>query len=664
MCGIAGWVSTVPGHFADADRTLTRMRDRLTHRGPDDAGNFLDRPHDIAAQGGAALGFRRLSIIDLSGGHQPMTNEDGTLWIVFNGEIYNHLELREQLLAAGHVFANHSDTEVLLHGWEEWQEALLPRLNGMFDLAIWDQKHRELLLARDRHGKKPLFCGVLDGGRTLIFGSELSAVAAHPAVQPEVDVHGLASLFTFDYVVSPRSLLRNVHTLEPGQFWRWRVPTHGAPTLQVDTYVGPTQPDERLAQLTQSEALRELDVRLRAAVERRLMADVPLGIFLSGGIDSSLVAAYAARLRSPGDLDTFSIGFADKRFDESSHARTVANYLGTRHHERILTPETALAALPDLLSRMDQPLADPSILPTWFLAHFAREHVTVALGGDGGDEWFLGYPTFFAHDVGRLCDIIGLSKASHVLQAVAARLPTSHGYMSLDFQIKRFVSGLGQKDGMRHVTWIGGVPTQNLPQLLSVDALRTLDRPRDAATPGHHDPQLTQQVRDVWQAWRRAGRDDMDALAGLYARFYLGDGVLQKVDRASMLNSLEVRAPLLDPAVVALAHALPTRMKLRGRQTKVILRQLAERQLPAEIVRRPKRGFAVPIGQWLRGPLKGFLTDALAPARVAELPYLNAPGVQQLVQEHLDGRADHRKPLWALLCLTSWTDRLAGAHRD
>ncbi len=664
MCGIAGWVSTVPARFVDADRTLTRMRDRLTHRGPDDAGNFLDLPDNLASQGGAALGFRRLSIIDLSGGHQPMTNEDGTVWIVFNGEIYNHLELRAELLAAGHVFANRSDTEVLLHGWEQWQDALLPRLNGMFDLAIWDQNRRELLLARDRHGKKPLFVGVLDGGRTLIFGSELSAVAAHPAVQPEIDLHGLASLFTFDYVASPRSLLRHVHTLEPGQFWRWRVPERGEPELRVESYVRPTQPDERLAHLSEAELLRELDERLHHAVDRRLMADVPLGIFLSGGIDSSLIAAYAARLRKPGDLDTFSIGFADKRFDESSHARTVAHFLGTRHHEQILTPETALDALPQLLSRMDQPLADPSILPTWFLAHFARERVTVALGGDGGDEWFLGYPTFFAHDVGRLCDRLGISRLHGALQAVAQRLPTSHGYMSLDFQIKRFVSGLAHDDGMRHVTWIGGVPTQALPRLLARDALTALRQPRESAMAGHCDPELEAQVHDVWRQWRHVGRDDMDALAGLYARFYLGDGVLQKVDRASMLNSLEVRAPLLDPAVVELARALPTRMKLRGRQTKRILRMLAEKQLPAAIVDRPKRGFAVPIGQWLRGPLRGFLTDALAPSRLERLPALNAVGVQSLVREHLDGVADHRKPLWALLCLTSWHDRLRESQRD
>ena len=658
MCGIAGWVSTVPARFSDAEPTLTRMRDRLTHRGPNDAGNFIDNQKDIERFGGAALGFRRLSIIDLAGGHQPMHNEDQTVWIVFNGEIYNHLELRQELLAAGHVFANHSDTEVLIHGWEEWQDQLLPKLNGMFDLAIWDQNRRELLLARDRFGKKPLFVGVLDGGKTLIFGSELSAVLAHPGVQPEIDVHGLASLFALDYIASPRSLVQHVHTLEPGQFWRWQVHEHRQPTLRIDFYAGVTRPNPQLASLNLPGALAELDQRLLRAVDRRLMADVPLGIFLSGGIDSSLVAAYAAKLRPASDLDTFSMGFDDPRYDESAHARTVAQYLGTRHHQKILTADAALAELPRLLTRMDQPLADASILPTWFLAQFAAQNVTVALGGDGGDEWFLGYPTFFAHTVAKLCDQLGVSKAHAQLHKLAALLPTGHGYMSLDFQIKRFVSGLGKDPGMRHLTWIGGVPLEDLGRLLSPDALRKLDQPRPGALPGTTQPQLQTQIQTTWQTWRQAGRDDLDGLAGLYARFYLGDGVLQKVDRASMLNSLEVRAPLLDPQVVELARALPSALKLRGRQTKRILRILAERQLPADIVRRPKRGFAVPIGPWLRGPLRPWLTDTLAPKRLENLPFLNSPGVQSLVQEHLMGRADHRKPLWALLCLVTWHDRV------
>lgn len=662
MCGIAGWVSVLPERCQDATQRLTRMRDTLTHRGPDDAGNYLDLPDNLRDLGGAALGFRRLSIVDLAGGHQPMANEDGTVWIVFNGEIYNHLELRRELEAAGHVFANHSDTEVLIHGWEQWQEHLLPRLNGMFDLAIWDQNRRELLLARDRYGKKPLFVGVVDGARTLVFGSELSAVLAHPAVSPDVDPHGLAALFAFDYIPSPRSIVQHVHTLEPGHFWRWRATGDGQASLQVHPYVAVTAPDPQLAQLSERDAMAELDRRLLAATDRRLMADVPLGIFLSGGIDSSLVAAYAAKLRRPADLDTFAIGFDDPRFDESAHAAAVAKHLGTRHHLQILQPQMALDQVVPLLSQMDQPLADPSVLPTYFLCRFARERVTVALGGDGGDEWFLGYPTFFAHRVARLSDRLGVSRAHALLQSMARRLPTGHGYMALDFQIKRFVSGLGLSPGMRHITWIGGVPTAHLGRLLSPDALAALDRPRAGAVPGSHEPGIEAQVDEVWRQWSASARDEHDALAGLYARFYLGDGVLQKVDRASMLNSLEVRAPLLDPAVVALARALPTGFKLRGTTTKIILRNLAVAQLPASIIQRPKRGFAVPMGQWLRGPLRAWMTDELAPSRLRDLPYLNAAGVQTLVDEHLRGVADHKKPLWALLTLTAWHQRQAGAR--
>ena len=663
MCGIAGWVSTLPVRSEDATARLTRMRDTLTHRGPDDAGNFLDLPDNLHDRGGAALGFRRLSIVDLAGGHQPMSNEDGTVWIVFNGEIYNHLELRRELEAAGHVFANHADTEVLVHGWEEWQERLFPRLNGMFDLAIWDQRQRELVLARDRFGKKPLFVGVIDDARTLVFGSELSAVLAHPAVAPDVDPHGLASLFAFDYVPSPRSIVQHVHTLEPGQLWRWRATGDGRARLTTTSYVTVTAPDPHLARLSEAGALAELDQRLLAATERRLMADVPLGIFLSGGIDSSLVAAYAAKLRNPRDLDTFAMGFDDPRFDESAHAGAVAQHLGTRHHVQILQPQLALDQVIPLLAQMDQPLADPSILPTWFLARFARQQVTVALGGDGGDEWFLGYPTFFAHFAARLSDRLGVSRAHRQLQSLAARLPTGHGYMALDFQIKRFVSGLGDSPGMRHITWIGGMPTSQLGRVLAPETLAALDRPRPGAIPGTQQPGLVAQVDAVWDAWARVARDDHDALAGLYARFYLGDGVLQKVDRASMLNSLEVRAPLLDPAVVELARALPTHHKLRGKTTKRILRNLAIAQLPASIVNRPKRGFAVPMGPWLRGPLRAWMTDELATSRLRDLPYLNAPGVQRLVDEHLRGVADHKKPLWALLTLTAWHRRQSEARR-
>jgi asparagine synthase (glutamine-hydrolysing) len=655
MCGIAGWVSTRAGQFGpEAPAVLAAMQQAIAHRGPDDSGQHFDPPGPLP--GGAALGFRRLSIVDLGGGHQPMCNEDGQVWVVFNGEIYNHRALRRELEAAGHVFASdHCDTEVLVHGWEQWGTGLLPKLSGMFDFAVWDGHKRRLLLARDRHGKKPLFVGVLDRGQTLVFGTELAAVVAHPAVPRRLDPLGLQALVLMDYVPSPRSMLQDVAAVEPGTWWLWQARDDGTASLEVAHWhtLPPIDPD--LANLSEAEALTELDQRLHGAVERRLMADVPLGVFLSGGIDSSLVAAYAARLRP--DLQTFSIGFEDKSFDESSHARAVARHLGTRHHERTFDPQACLTALPDLLARMDQPLADASILPTWFLCGFARPDVTVALGGDGGDEWWLGYPTFYAHRLARLMDVPGLQRVQPWLQRALGHLPVSQGNLSLDFQLKRFVAGLGYAGGMRHVAWIGGLEPRQLERVLHPDLLKTLANPLDDLLPR---VDIARQIDAVWQQGMLGARDDADALAWLYARFYLADGVLQKVDRASMLHGLEVRAPLLDDSVVELARSLPTSLKLRGRTTKVLLRKLAARQLPAAIVQRPKKGFGVPMAAWLRGPLRAWMLDVLAPAQAGRLPWLNGPGVAAMVQEHLDGRADHRKTLWALLCFCTWQARVLG----
>lgn len=657
MCGIAGWVSTVPERLhGDAIPLAERMAQQLRHRGPDDSGIFLDVPDNSDQLGGCVLAFRRLSIVDLGGGHQPMGNEDGQVQVVFNGEIYNHLELRKELEAAGHRFASHADTEVLVHGWEQWGTALLPRLNGMFDLAIWDGHKRSLLLARDRFGKKPLFVAAADGGKTLVFATELQAVRAHPAVDGAVDPRGLWSLLTLDYIASPRSILKQVHTLEPGSFWLWQAPQgHGQAVLTQGQWYAPAPVDAQLAALPEKEALAELDRRLLRATERRLMADVPLGIFLSGGIDSSLVAWYAAQLRPAGDLDTFAIGFEDKSFDESSHARTVARHLGTRHHERVLSAEQALALVPWVLERLDQPLADPSIIPTAFLCQFARERVTVALGGDGGDEWFLGYPTFGAHKLAALWDRLGLGLLQPLAAKTVGMLPVSSGNWSLEQQAKRFVAGLAEPVAQRHFAWIGGMPAAQAGQLLHPDLQQALLQ--EDLSPGPRRPEPAEVLAETWRQWRLFGRDDLDALAPLYARFYLADGVLQKVDRASMLHSLEARAPLLDPEVVALARALPSRSKLRGGTTKWALRQLAQNKLPAEITARPKKGFGVPLSEWLRGPLKGWMTDTLSEKALAETGLINALGAQKLIADHLARRADHRKPLWALLGLMTWLQR-------
>lgn len=660
MCGIAGLVSVVPDRMGPkALAVVAQMRDRMQHRGPDDTGLWQDPQPvaDIAQQGSCTLGFRRLSIVDLAGGHQPMANEDGTVHIVFNGEIYNHLELRANLQAMGHKFATQADTEVLVHGWEQWGTGILQRCNGMFDLALWDGNTRQLLLARDRFGKKPLFVAPIDGGQTLVFGSELSAVRAHPGVSNAVDPRGLLSLLMLDYVVSPRSMLADVHTLQPGSFWLWSA-NHGQPTLVQGQWHAVTDPQPDPTRMGVLQALDELQARLVRAVDRRLMADVPLGIFLSGGIDSSLVAWAAAQLRKPGEIDTFAIGFDDKSFDEADHALAVARHLGTRHHVRTLTATQSLALVPELLAKLDQPLADPSIVPTYFLCQFARESVTVALGGDGGDEWLLGYPSFAGHRVARALDTLGANKLAGPLQAVVAKIPVSHKNWSMDYQAKRFAAGLGLTTAERHFAWIGGLPAARAHQLLHPDLQQALLAPDTSGGPARPDP--VAQLQASWQDWRQHSRDDFDALAGLYARYYLADGVLQKVDRASMLCSLEARAPLLDPEFVAWARALPTSCKLRGWTTKWALRQLAADKLPASIIARPKKGFGVPLGPWLRGPLRPWLRDLLAPDRIQRQAMFAPDVVARMLAEHDAGTVDHRKALWALATFQTWHDR-AGA---
>jgi asparagine synthase (glutamine-hydrolysing) len=656
MCGIVGLASIRPERLDDTvSARVAKMRDLLHHRGPDDQGLWQDPVPvaEVPARGGCVLGFARLSILDLTTGYQPMGNEDGTVQVVFNGEIYNHQELRADLEAHGHTFRTRADTEVIVHGWEQWGDGVLARCNGMFDLALWDGNRRQLLLARDRFGKKPLFVGVVDGGDTLIFGSELSAVRAHPAVPDALDPHGLLSLLAMDYIASPRSILRDVHALEPGSFWLWSV-RDGKATLQSGLWHEATAPEPALVPDDPALALRELERLLVAAVERRLMADVPLGVFLSGGIDSSLVAWAATQVRAAGDIDTFAIGFDDKHFDESGHARAVATHLGTHHHERTLAAAASLDLVPKVLAHLDQPLADASVLPTWLLCGFARERVTVALGGDGGDEWFLGYPSFFGHRVGQFARGIGLGALQGPLRWTVDRIPASHGDWSLDYQAKRFVRGLPLAPAARHFAWIGGLPVADAMALLHPDFRRTLT---DSAHAGPARPLLVDQWQATWQRWRPLGRDDFDALAPLYARYYLADGVMQKLDRASMAHSLEARAPLLDPGVVRFARALPTAQKLHGRTTKWALRQLAHDKLPPAIVARKKKGFGVPVGAWLRGPLRDWLRALLDPALVRQAGMFDAAVVARILAEHDAGTVDHRKVLWALCSFEAWRQR-------
>ena len=641
MCGIAGIVAP-PGQRVSS-RILAAMTRTLSRRGPDDEGYYID------GRGGCGLGHRRLSIIDLEGGHQPLGTADGRVQAIVNGEIYNFQDLRAELKAKGHVFATNSDCEVVVHGYVEWGEAVVERIDGMFALAVWDVTRRRLLLARDRMGKKPLYYAFVGpGSGTLLFGSELKALVAHPLMARTVDPTALASYLTFECLPEDQAIYSAASKLEPGHalvfdreraqtriFEYWRMRFGGAPHIPDTT---------RWTEAQMASALRE---RIVAATRARLISDVPLGVFLSGGIDSSTVAAAMAQVVPGRDIKTFSITFDDKSFDEGPHARRVAKHLGTDHHEESLSPQVMLDILPDVADLMCEPLGDASVIPTYLLSRFTRQTVTVALGGDGGDELFLGYPTFQADKVARRLDRWLPSKVQGALgqglRNAAGLLGVSHENFSLDFKIKRFAQGLGYAPDLRHQAWMGSFLPEELRDIFAADfGERALACSPYATVSGFRDVEF---------------RDHLDAQAYQYARLYLAGCVLVKVDRASMAHGLEVRAPLLDTKVVELACALPGRVKLRGMTTKYILKKAVRPWLPAEIIDRPKKGFGIPVGAWLRGPLREMAHDLLMSERLHSHRFFNPKTMQRLLDEHHRGVADHRKPLWTLLAFALWAER-------
>jgi asparagine synthase (glutamine-hydrolysing) len=441
MCGITGIADL--GGSVDPE-VLRRMANTLRHRGPDDESYHIPAPR----AGGTAigLGFRRLAIIDLSGGRQPMANEDGSLWIVCNGEIYNHAALRLELEARGHKFRTHSDIESLLHLYEEYGPECVSKVNGMFALAIWDAKNQTVFLARDRLGKKPLYYRATP--TQLIFGSEVKAVLMHPDCPRELDARNLSKYLACEFVPSPHCIFKGIHKLPAGHWLAWqngRTRLHRYWDLKFSTGADP-RPENEIAE--------ELGARLKEAVRLRLISDVPLGVFLSGGLDSSSVVAMMAELMPPEQIKTFAIGFAEKSFDESAHARRIAGFFGTDHHEQVLQSKTLLDILPDVAAFLDEPLADASIIPTYLLSKFTRQHVTVALGGDGGDELFAGYPTFQAH---RLAGFYRVPRAIHerLLRPLAELLPVSGENFSFDFKVKRFLRGIGPRAEIRDQIWMG-----------------------------------------------------------------------------------------------------------------------------------------------------------------------------------------------------------------
>lgn len=633
MCGIAGIIET----SRPVDReALRRMTNALRLRGPDD-----EEYHVAGGQGGGAsvgLGFRRLAIIDLGGGRQPMCNEDGSLWIVCNGELYNYQELRPELEAKGHKFRTHCDIETLLHLYEELGEDCVTRVNGMFAAAIWDAKAQTLFLARDRLGKKPLYYRATP--TQMLFGSEVKALLQHPACPRELDRRSLSKYLAYEYVPSPHCIFQGINKLPAGHSLTW---TRGE--TRIRRYWDLQFP-EHPAVRPEAEIAEELRARLKEAVRLRLISDVPLGVFLSGGIDSSSVVAMMAELRPASQIKTFAIGFEERSFDESRHARRVAEFFGTEHHEEILQSRVLQEMLPEVAAFLDEPFADASVIPTYLLSRFTRRHVTVALGGDGGDELFAGYPTFPAHRFARL---YRMPQALHagLVRPLANLLPVSRQNFSLDFKIKRFLRGATASPAIRDQIWLGSFTPAEQDGLL-VGMAGEIDRYED----------VTQVEKDC------SASDPVARLIYQYCKLYLAGGILVKVDRATMACSLEARAPFLDYTFVEFANSIPSNLKLKGLQTKHILKQAMRDKLPPDIVKRGKKGFGIPIAEWFRSDLKDLVQDVLSERRIKDQGIFNPRAVRRLLTDHLQGARDNRKELWTLFMFQLWFDKYLGNARE
>src|SRR5881227_4082013 len=597
------------------------MSDLLVHRGPDSAGEHVD--------GGIALAARRLSIIDLEHGDQPIANEDGSCVVVQNGEIYNYPELRRELERSGHELRTRCDTEALVHLYEEHGPGFAERLRGMFAVAIWDAGRRRLVLARDRYGIKPLY--YRHAGGELRFASELRALP-----RGEIDPDALEAFLAFNSIPAPYSIFRDVRKLPAGDVLVWE---DGEVSLERYARPGPAAEDE-LRDGDEAELVEELRARLRDSVRAHLLSDVPVGVLLSGGVDSAALAALAAQ-ETPEPVHTFTIGFAERSFDERADARLVAERYGTEHHELLIRPEPELL-LRALAEAFDEPFADSSALPTYLVSQLAAEHVKVALSGEGGDELFGGYYTYVA-------DLTAdrLAPLARAVRPLVEAMPASTRKASLDYKAKRFVRAAHLPPLERHHGW---------KEIFSPEVRAELTG-RSAG----FDPVDVYRERYA----ETAGAPQLARLQDVDFGVYLVDDLLVKTDRASMAHSLEARVPFLDPLVTTLAFALPTRLKVRGLAKKVLLRKAAAPLLPTEVVHGRKRGFSIPAAAWLRGELEPFARETLGPETIRRQGFLQPDAVTRVLDDHVAGRADLSRQLWGLLAFTLWYEHhVEGIRRD
>jgi asparagine synthase (glutamine-hydrolysing) len=622
MCGIAGIISLSGG---DLERQVEPLISAVAHRGPDDAGTWTD--------GVCALGHRRLAIIDLSpAGHQPLSTEHRKSWITFNGEIYNFEDLRRRLEGLGHHFRTRTDTEVIVAAYEQWGTDCVSQLRGMFAFAIWDTQRRRLLLARDRVGKKPLF--YYQSEDRFVFASELQAVLADAAVPRETDFPSIDAYLTFGYVPAPRTAFKGIAKLAPAH-WMTLDVTDNHLDAHVERYWSLAH-QPKLA-INEADAGAELREKMAESVRLRMISDVPLGAFLSGGIDSSIVVGLMAAI-SDKPVKTFSIGFEDQAFNELEHARRIAQLWSTDHHEFVVKPN-ALDVLPRLVRHYGEPYADSSAIPTFYVAQMTREHVTVALNGDGGDESFAGYERYFANRLAQRVQAV--PGAAWTGKTLGRLLPDSIDPKNEWRRARRFLRVASQPMAERYGHWVGFFDESAKERLYRPEFMSQLNGNRMS----NWLSSLFDQVD---------GLDPIDAAMSVDIESYLPFDLLVKVDITSMANSLEARSPFLDHEVMEFAARLPVNMKLKGRESKYLLKRVFSDLLPKENVSRRKMGFGVPIGKWFRGPLRDLLCDSLLSSSATSRGYFKSEELSSLVTDHLNLKADHSFQLWNLLMLELW----------
>jgi len=633
VCGIVG-IADSSGKQID-EPVLRKMCAAIVHRGPDGDGYYVNTGADSLSAGdippsSIGLGMRRLAVVDLVTGQQPIHNEDKTVWVVLNGEIYNYPELRAELESQGHTFYTKSDTEAIVHAYEQYGLDLPKRLRGMFAFALWDARQNRLLIARDRVGKKPLLYA--ESGGKLVFASEFQALLAHPEVSREVNFEALSHYLSFMCVPGPMTAFEEIRKLDPGCLLIWQ-----GGEVRIERYW--SLDFKNKIDLNEKEACERSIQLLREAVRVRLMSDVPLGAFLSGGIDSSAVVALMCE-QSSERVKTFSIGFGERDFSEIAHARRVAERFGTDHHEFIVRPD-AIEVLPLLVRHYGEPYADSSAIPTYYLSKMTRQHVTVALNGDGGDECFGGYERYAAMRIAERYSRLPRLLKQHAIEPMVAALPEAGATRSRMGKARRFLSVMSRPSGERYLRWTSAINEEMKQELCTSEFLQT-------AGPGGSLAYLA-----PWFAGN-GGIDIVDKALAADTASYLPNDLLVKVDIASMAVSLEARSPFLDHHVMEFAASLPASMKVRRLTTKYLLKEALKGLLPQENLTRSKMGFGVPIGHWLRGELKDFAASIILSEGAMRRGYFKPAAVRRLFDSHVEGRRDHAHQLWTLLMLELW----------